>query len=470
MKINNRFVAIASLLLFNQQNKKIFMKKRFLYSILLILFIAASAFVFTKVRHSKTSTVYSVLLQRETSLEYAAEWAVVKNNVDVLIRKLEINPNDVKSLLALTAQYIQEARNTGNFIYYNEAALKCINKILEKDQNNFEALTFKATILLSQHRFTDGLTIATKAQQLYPHNAYVYGLLVDGYVETGKYKEALEAADKMISIRPDNRSYSRIAYLREIHGDIPGAIEAMSMAVNAGAPGDENTEWCRVQLGKLFEKIGKVNEAKMQYTIAVSNRQNYPYGLAGLARIAAGEKDYNKALSLYLHADSMIPDHTFKEGIAEIYNLQGAKEKAKVVAENILRYIKKYSSENKDKNIGQNEDHEMAHAYMGVNNYDKALEYALQEYDRRPDNIEVNETVAIVYYGKGDYVKSLHYIETSLKTNCKNPELLCHAGLIYAKTGNKEKAKMFLTEALKNDPVISITLEQECKEVLSNLN
>jgi hypothetical protein len=25
----------------------------------------------------------------------------------------------------------------------------------------------------------------------------------------------------------------------------------------------------------------------------------------------------------------------------------------------------------------------MAHAYMGVNNYEKALEYALQEYNRR---------------------------------------------------------------------------------------
>jgi pentatricopeptide repeat protein len=220
-----------------------------------------------------------------------------ENNVDVLIRKINTNPSDIKSLLALTAQYIQEARNTGNFNYYNRAALKCINAVLEKDAKSLEALTFKATILFSQHHFTDGLAIATLAQQLYPYNAYVYGLVVDGYVESGKYKEAIEAADKMISIRPDIRSYSRIAYLREIHGDIPGAIAAMKMAVDAGAPGDENTEWCRVQLGKLFEKIGNVNEAKMHYTIAANNRQNYPYALAGLARIATDEKDHTKHLA-----------------------------------------------------------------------------------------------------------------------------------------------------------------------------
>lgn len=446
------------------------MKKRFLYSFLLLLSVAASAFMLTRIKKTaKNETAYRSLLPRKSSLDYAAEWAVVKNNVDVLIRKIHENPSDIKSLLALTAQYIQESRNTGNFNYYNEAALKCINAVLEKDAKSFEALTFKATILLSQHRFTEGLQIATQVQQLYPYNAYVYGLLVDGYVETGKYKEAVEAADKMISIRPDNRSYARIAYLREIHGDIPGAIEAMKMAVDAGAPGDENTEWCRVQLGKLFEKTGKINDAKMHYTIAANNRLNYPYAIAGLARIAAEEKNYTKALALYMQADTLIPDHTFKEGIAEIYNVTGHTEKAKKIAEEILNYMKNFSSAKENINVGQNEDHEMAHAYMGVNNYEKALEYALQECNRRPANIEVNETVAIVYYAKGEYAKALSYIETALKTNCKNPELLCHAGLIYAKSGDNTKAKMFLKEALKNDPLISVSLKTESKEMLVSL-
>jgi tetratricopeptide (TPR) repeat protein len=433
--------------------------------------VAAPAFMISRMKKqgNKNETVYKELLPRKTSLAYAAEWTVMKNNVDVLIRKIDENPSDIKSLLALTAQYIQEGRNTGNFNYYNEAALKCINAVLEKDEKSFEALTFKATILLSQHRFTDGLTIASRVQQLYPYNAYVYGLLVDGYVESGKYKEAIEAADKMISIRPDIRSYSRIAYLREIHGDIPGAIMAMKLAVDAGAPGDESTEWCRVQLGKLFEKTGKISEAKMHYAISVDNRHNYPYALAGLARIAAAEKDYAKSLGLYMQANSLIPDHTFKEGIAEIYNLTGQAEKAKKVAEEILNYMKNFSSAGENKNAGQNEDHEMAHAYMGVNNYEKALEYALEEYNRRPENIEVNETVAIVYYAKGEYAKALPYIETALKTNCKNPELFCHAGLIYAKSGDNTKAKMLLKEALKNDPLIPVSLKTECEEMLGSL-
>ena len=446
------------------------MKKRFLYSFLFVLFVAVSAFMLTRIKKTgKNETAYSSLLPRKSSLAYAAEWAVVKNNVDVLIRKINANPSDIKSMLALTAQYIQEGRNTGSFNYYNEAALKCIYAVLEKDAKSFEALTFKATILLSQHHFTDGLAIASQVQHLYPYNAYVYGLLVDGYVESGKYKEAIEAADKMVSIRPDNRSYSRIAYLREIHGDIPGAIEAMKMAVDAGAPGDENTEWCRVQLGKLFEKTGKISDAKMHYTISADNRHNYPYALAGLARIAIEEKDYTKALGLYMQADSLIPDHTFKEGIAEVYHLTGQAEKAKQVAEAILNYMKDFSSSGENKNTGQNEDHEMAHAYMGVNSYEKALEYALLEYNRRPENIEVNETVAIVYYAKGEFANALPYIETALKTNCKNPELLCYAGLIYARSGDNTKAKIFLKEALRNNPLIPVPIKTESEEMLVSL-
>ena len=442
------------------------MKKSITWSLIIITSVLVLSFVIFCLskphRHEKRT--YANLVARNGLLAYTNEWTPMKNSAGQLLNNIRKNPDDIKSLISLTAIYIQESRITGNLEYYNKAALQTVNDVLAKDAGNFEALTFKATILLSQHRFEEGLAMAKQAQQLFPHNAYVYGLLVDANVELGNYKEALEAADKMVSIRPDIRSYARIAYLREIFGDIPGAIEAMDLAIDAGATGDENTEWCRVQLGKLHEKSGQMNYAKMHYTIAAQNRENYPYALAGLAGIAAGERKYSEALALYKKADSLIPDHTFREGIAEIYQLNGDAEKAKTTAKDILAYMQQYSSENKRE--GQNEDHELAHAYMGVGNYEKALQYALAEYNRRPANIEVNETVAIVYYEKGDYAKALPYIETALKTNCNNPELLCHAGLIYAKNKQHDKAKKYLQKALANNPSLPAGLEKACAAAL----
>jgi tetratricopeptide (TPR) repeat protein len=435
-----------------------------------MFFVTISAFVIIKNtgKEDKNKVSSYELLPRKTSLTYTAEWATVKNNASVLSGKIKNNTADIKSMMALAALYIQEGRTTGNFKYYNAAATKLVNDVLVKDEKNFEGLTFKATILLSQHQFEEANKIAEQIRQLYPQNAYVYGLIVDASVELGNYEMALEAADKMISIRPDIRSYSRIAYLREIHGDIQGAIEAMTLAVDAGSPGDENTEWCRVQMAKLYKQIGKVKEAEMNYTIAMENRENYPYALAGLASIATQEKNFTKALALYIKADSLIPDHTFKEGMAEVYNLMNEPAKAKNIAEDILSYMKQFSGDNSKERV-QNEDHEMAHAYLGVDNYNKALEYALAEYKRRPANIEVNETVAIVYYKLGDYEKALAYLERALMTNCKNPELLCHAGLIYAKSGKTKEAKTFLETVLKNNPLIPAELKKEALEILKSL-
>ncbi len=444
------------------------MKKRFLYIIASFLFVVVTGFMMLKAKKTKSDheKLFSNLIPRTTASQQATEWKLVQARADALAKKIDENPSDIKSLLALTALYVNEGRVTGNLTYYNEAALKTAEAVLKQDAGHFEALIFRSMILLSQHRFEEGLVVARQVQQKYPYNAFVYGLMVDANVELGNYPAALEAADKMISIRPDLRSYSRIAYLREIHGDIPGATDAMKMAVDAGAPGDESTEWCRIQMAKLYEQLGKIKEAAMQYTIAVENRPGYAYAVAGLARIAVAKKEYEKALALYQQAAALLPDHTFKEGMAEVYTLAGQPAKAAAIAKEILQQMKKLSG---NRNKGQNEDHEMAHAWMGVNDYAKALEYALAEYKRRPANIEVNETVAIVYYRQQNYAKALPYIDSALKTNCKNPQLLCHAGLIYAKAGNKTKAKALLQEALKNKPMLSPSLQSEAEEMAGTL-
>ena len=439
------------------------MKKRFLYAAVSFLFLASTAFVIIKngSKHKSRQAVSLQLLPRKSSLAYSNEWPNVQKNAAGLLNKIRQNENDIKSLNTLAALFLQEARITGNFGYYNKAVLECVNRVLEREPANFEALSFKTTVFLSKHMFTEALIVGKQLQEKFPYNAYVYGMLVDANVELGNYKEAIDAADKMISLRPDIRSYSRIAYLREIHGDIPGAIDAMKLAVSAGAPGDENTEWCRVQVGKLYEQSGKIKEAEMQYNIALGERENFPAAIIGLARIATAQKDYQKALSFYMQADSISADHTIKEGFAEVYSLMNETGKAKEAAEKNLEHMLSFSKDG-------NEDLEIAHAYMAVDNYEKALEHAMIEYKRRPNNIEANETVALVYYKKNQYTKAVPFIEASLNTNCKKPELLCNAGMIYAKAGDKVKAKMYLQEALKNDPLIPASVKKESKEMLNS--
>jgi tetratricopeptide (TPR) repeat protein len=444
------------------------MKKKYGYIVVLISFAIIVTFILLgyHVRENKLDN----LLERNTPSATTNEWVLIRDYASALRNKIEKNPADIKSILALTTLFIQEARISGNYLYYDKAALKCVNRVLKLDSLNFEALTFKSLIYLSQHHFADGLKLAEKAQKLNPFNAFIYGLLVDGNVEMGNYDSAIANADRMESIRPDIRSYSRVSYLREIHGDFPGAIEAMKMAVNAGGQGDETTEWTRIQLGRLYENTGDLKSAKMHYMIAITERPDYPFALAGLARIAVAEKDYYTAIDLYRKADSMINDFSIKEEWADVYSLAGQKERADSLMNFVIAKLNKdEQSGQNDENIGHYADRELAYAYLKVNDYNQALEHALLEYNRRPDNIDVNETVAWVYYCKKQYQEALPYLRTALKTHSENPVLLYRAALIYANAGQKTEAKVILKKALSTDSNIAMLLKKEGFETWQSL-
>jgi tetratricopeptide (TPR) repeat protein len=207
----------------------------------------------------------------------------------------------------------------------------------------------------------------------------------------------------------------------------------------------------------------------MNYTIALSNRPGYPHALAGLARIEIAEKNYLKAIDLYKKADSAITDFTIKEELAQAYLLNGNKEEADRLSNMVLKEMIKASQKNRYSDTsGHYSDREIAYAYINTGNYDRALEHAIIEYNRRPENIDVNETVAWVYYNKRNAEKAV-YIKEALKTNCKNPILLCRAGLIYASAGDKAMAKTILQDGLKNDPVISPVLISAAQKTLQSL-
>ena len=448
------------------------MKKKYLYILWISILVASVGFVIIKFKTdaaAKDAAVYP-LLPRKNELQNNGEWVFAKNNIDKLMAKIKANKEDTKSMIALANAYIGESRISGNTGYYDKAAMHMVSKVLALDANNFEALTLKSLLFLSQHHFSEGLSTAEAAQKVSPENSFLYGLLVDGNVEMGNYPQALDAADKMVSLRPDLRSYSRIAYLREIHGDYPGAAEAMQRAVTAGAPGQESTEWCRVQLGRLYENMGQTDKALFQYQLSLAARPNFAYALAGLGRLAVFEKKYDSAIIFYRQADSLINDYGIRENLALLYRHVGKKTESDTLYNNLIKEMSNNAKiENSDAGIGHYADREMAYVYLHTDNFDKALEHATAEYKRRPKNIDVNETMAWVYYKMGDYAKAQTYIDAAFITNTQNPVLLCTAGLIFAKAGNKEKGKTLLKAGLKNNPVMPEDIRNESDFELQRL-
>ncbi len=401
--------------------------KNLLYSLVLLLFFVSCAddkpaSDNANMATTTTDSAIPKLLDRQSDLQQGKEWDQVQSLYGQTTAKLRENPHDDQSYLLLAQLFVNEARITGEHGHYYPGALKVINMAMQDDvvdkDLRFRLLTTRATVELAQHEFQTGLATAQEAVKLNPYNAQIYGALVDAYVELGQYDKAVEMADKMVSIKPDLRSYSRVSYLREIHGDVKGSIEAMNLAVDAGYPGYESSAWARLTLGGLHERYGKKEDARIQYQLALMDRPDYPFAIAELAKIDLEDQKYESAESQLRTAMKIAPEISFYETMAKLYKEQGRTEELLQIEKEMMVMLQD------DVDSGHQMDLEYAKLYMTL--YDdpaKALPYALTEYAKRPDNIDVNRELAMIYVKLNQLDKAQeHYIKAS-RTNSKHPEL-----------------------------------------------
>ncbi|MBX2890282.1 MAG: tetratricopeptide repeat protein [Saprospiraceae bacterium] len=372
------------------------------------------------------------LLDRNEALRLGKEWDNVQNIYGAQRQAIIANPTALEPRLKLAELFIQEARVTGEHPHYYPAALKMLDEVLaripqddiakmkiEQKDLLFRSLSAKAGVQLSLHDFSSALATANKAVQINPYNAQIYGALVDAHVELGNYAKAVEMADKMVSIRPDLRSYSRVSYLREIHGDVPGAIEALDMAVKAGFPGQEATAWARLTLGNIHKTYGDWKKAETQYQMILLERENYPFALAMLAEVEMQKNQYDKAEELLKKACDIAPEVSFYETLATLYRETRRMEEYQALASQILEMMQE------DTDKGHNMSMEMAEFHLELQpNYDKALRLALSEYNKRPANIDVNRLLARIYLAKKDSAKAKEHLVKAASTDSKHPELM----------------------------------------------
>lgn len=373
-----------------------------------------------------TTTASSLpnLFERKGELAKAAEWPKTRAKVDELKLKIAKSPNDVKPRLQLATIFLAEARITGEHPYYYPAVLTILDGVLSIDPENFEALTFKSSVMMSQHRFAEAKALAEKARERNPNNAYVYGVLVDANVELGNYEEAIAVSDRMQRLKPSLESYSRASYLREIHGDYPGAIEAMKLAVQAGLPGSEPQCWSKKTLGHLYETTGKWADAERQYAEILVMRPSYAFALGGLARVQKARKRYDEALATLDKAAAIMPEFSFHEEMAEIYALKGDAEKSRKKYAEVVQML------DEDARSGHLVNLELCKLYTATRQLDSAKKYGLIEYAARPKNIDVNHALAWVYFQENNLPKAAEHLKVAQRTGSKEPELLARAKTI----------------------------------------
>jgi tetratricopeptide (TPR) repeat protein len=379
-----------------------------------------------------------------------------------LQEQLRRNPSDWQSYSQLGLAYLQKARETGDPTYYQktEAAL---DKALSLQPTDYAAISAKGALALARHDFFSALQWGEQAKQINPSRTYAYGVIADAQIELGRYEEAIETLQAMVNLRPDMSSYSRISYLRELHGDTDGALQMMQLAVDSGPPNAENTAWVRTQLANLYFNTGDLDRAELEYQRTLQSRPNYVYALAGLGRVRAAQGNLDEAIQLLNQAVNVMPMPEFVITLGELYQAAGH-EQAAQQQQQLLATIEALHRAN-----GVDMDMEIALFNADHNrNLEETLRLAREAYARRP-SIYGADVLAWALYKTGNYEEAKHYSEKSLQLGTKDSLKLFHAGMIALELGNKAQARQYLEQALAINPHFSILYGKEASKTLESL-
>jgi tetratricopeptide (TPR) repeat protein len=337
---------------------------------------------------------------------------------------IERMPNRAEGYNQLAAAYMQKARETADFSF-NARASESIDKSLSIEHDNYDALKLRAKLELTYHRFAEALQTARRAQAFRDDDHDVWGQITDALVELGDYKGAVEAAQKMVDLRPDSSAYARVSYLRSLHGDTDGAIAAMTAALQSANPNDpESVAWCHVQLGNELMNAGKLAAAERHFDQALQTFPEHRLALEakGRARMAAG--DLQGAVVIYEREQARNASADTAAALGDLYTRLGKHDLARV------EYERFETLERENATLERSWRHMINFWLDHERHLADALALATREYETRKD-IFTCDSLAWALFKNGKPQEARTLIDEALRTGSKDARINDHAGMIY---------------------------------------
>jgi tetratricopeptide (TPR) repeat protein len=359
--------------------------------------------------------------------------------------RVAANPLDTKGLVLLGLAYQQRARERGDPAFYPRSE-RSLRRALDIEPDNALALAGLASLAASRHRFGEARDFARRTLEINPYSAATWGILGDANIETGRYRAAFAAFNRMISIRPTASAYARISYAREMLGRTPSAIAAMKRAVTAAAATGEPAAWARVHLGNLYAETGRLATAEQQYRAALAHMPAYGPAFAGLARVQLWRGRNADSVRLWRRALDVqaVPEHAVGLGdtLARLGRSREA-EDAYAEADDLEDAFAANGGHNQletalfDLNHGRNLADALARARVGR---------------RLRPSVEGEHVLAWALYKNGRCEAARLHSIRALRLGTKDWGAMLHRSLIESCLGDAHAARAFRKRALAVNP------------------
>jgi len=383
-----------------------------------------------------------------------------RSELDRLTALLAADPNDSNAYMELGYAYLQYARETSDPSAYVRADT-AFSEALQRDAAAVRSITGRALIAIARHDFGGGLRLADRALGLAPRLGPALGARADALTELGRYDDAAAAVQKMVDLRPDLSSYSRVSYQRELHGDIDGALEGMKRAFQVGSSNVENREYIRVLIADLFLLKGDLATAEQTYRAALETYPGFIWALNGLGKIAAAKGDLPGAIGFLEQAIARVPLPEFLITLAELRLESGQDATADL---QLVRDVQGLFAAN-----GVNTDLELALFEANHGDPRLALELATKAYRSQP-NVKAADALAWALMKNGRLPEARQRAEEAIRLGTPRGIYSFHAGSIRAAQGDAAAAMDLLERAFEVEPHFSPLYEREARQLMADLD
>jgi tetratricopeptide (TPR) repeat protein len=348
---------------------------------------------------------------------------------------IDKNPKDFEAYNALALALSRRARETSDVVFYTQGE-EALQRSFAISPDNFDGQRIRVWLLLGKHEFAAALEAARKLNQKVPDDVMVYGFLTDSNAELGNYKDAETATQWMLDLKAGNMpGLTRAAYLRELFGDIDGALELMNMAYQSTPPTEvEDGAWIVTQMAHLNLAMGKIEEAETLSRQALDMFPNYHYALGNLAKVRVRQKRYQEAVELLRQRYQAAPHAENLFDLAQAFQLAGHQDEAQ-------RAFAEFEQKSLlETNRADNSNHELVFYYADYAKQPaKALEVAQREYARRHDVFTLDcYAWALHLNGQND---------EALAVGIRDAKLFWHAGEIELAAGDHAAAERCLRQS-----------------------
>lgn len=404
-----------------------------------------------------------------------------QHETDNLIRffqwKVSQDPDDFFNYDRLGVAYLQKARETGDITYYHLAA-KALEKSLDLESTHPEAsLATKhlATVYYAEHRFGEALALAQKAIDLNPRDITPFALIGDARSEMGEYEKAWAAYRQLQNHAEVQSTTSGVPYLEQsresaesfLTGDTKAAIDHMRRAVDisvASRMAKESIAWSQFTLGENYLQLGDLANAKAAYADALRTFPDYHRALAGLAKVSSTEGHLTEAIELYKKAISVIPLPAYAAALGDTQAKAGNAIEAKKRYD-LVEYIGRLNAFNQ---TVYNRELSVFYADHDIH-LQQALELARKEFEVRHD-IYTWDALAWALYKNSQPEQAAEAMKEALHLETQDALLLFHAGMIYGRLGDNEKAKNYLRRAIALNPQFHLFYADLARATLQGLS